>query len=672
MIQRRLPGLEAGARAAFLISAAAIITYAVFDDRIFFYKHIGGILASAAALLFVSSCAFGAGDLIISRIKKNYHSRIEHFVICTAAGFGAISLLVFLGGAANLLTRPFAGFLASALFIASLGRIRNFIRKAEFKKQSGRGGGADAYEIALVSIISASAALYFFNCFAPPLNYDTLSYHLAVPKLFMDAGGIRFIPENVYSNFPMNMEFLFLLGMLLRDDSLARLFHFAAGALSCLAVYSFAAKHFTQKAALTASAAFYTAPFVGLLSGWAFNELLLSLYTLLSIFCFCEWAKNSRTEDLAVCSVFCGLAVGTKYTAFLFLLPFLLAAAAVKVRIDGGNARKILRTAAMAGAISLLVTLPWLIKNAVYTHNPVYPFLHGFFNSIAPHPAVGSFDTARFMQQHAPSSVSPGHIRQLLAGTLMSLQTGPFFAAFLPFLLLPKALVKMQAWIPLVYFASYLALWIFFTHQDPRFLIPAIGCLAVPVSSAACSASLKSGRLGSLIRASIVAVLLSNAAWMLFYMARQDIWKAAFGVYGREKFLAESGLYQYPAFSFINEKLPAGARLLFIGENQTYYVDREVISNSPFDTSLVVETVNASGDEEEIRERLLEMGITHILFNASEVKRTAEAYDAFRWAGPAKERLFVRFLSGENRLRKLFSERGVVIWELTRPAEDGQ
>lgn len=648
----------------FILSISIFFYFVFFDHRILFYRHIGNMLFTGAALVFVSACAFGAGDILLSRFKKIYHSKIEHFLIVSSVGFAALTYLTFLMGAANLL-HPFAAVvLIAVIFLFSVNRIRNFFKKAENALTSAPRELLDIYEISVISIIGLAAAIYFLKCFTPPLHYDTLAYHLAVPKLFMEEGGIRFIPNNVYANFPMNMEFLFMLGMLLKDDTLARLFHFASGILAALAVYSFTAKHFTRKTALTAAAAFFTIPKVGLLSGWAFNELLLTLYILLSVFCFSEWAKNKKFEHFLLSAVFCGLAIGTKYTALLLLLPFLLAGTLIKLAIDRETKKEIVKKVLTAAGISLLVPLPWFIKNAVYTYNPVYPFLHGFFNSIFPHPAVESFDMARFVQQHTPGAVTALQAPKIFFRTLMNLQLGPFFAAFLPFLLFGGNFKKFETKILLLYFLSYFLLWTFFTHQYPRFFITAAAFLAIPVSHAIITSARSSRHLNGLIQAFVAAVFLINLAWTPFEMARHSMPEVIFGISSREEFLTESGLYQYPAFSFINEELPEEAKILFIGENQTYYVDRETVSNSPLDSSPFVNVVNESRTVPEIIEKLKTMGITHILYNASETRRTAEAYDAFRWKDWRKERLFFRFISDRERLEEIFSRGGVFIWEL--------
>ena len=51
----------------------------------------------------------------------------------------------------------------------------------------------------------------------PRVSWDANVYHLTVPRLYVEHGGFRRIPFNVYSNWPLNTELLFVVASLLRD-----------------------------------------------------------------------------------------------------------------------------------------------------------------------------------------------------------------------------------------------------------------------------------------------------------------------------------------------------------------------------------------------------------------------------------------------------------------------
>ena len=58
---------------------------------------------------------------------------------------------------------------------------------------------------------------------APAFATDALVYHLAVPKAFLQAGGLVNLPNNIYSFFPQQMEMLYMFALALGSDSLAQL-----------------------------------------------------------------------------------------------------------------------------------------------------------------------------------------------------------------------------------------------------------------------------------------------------------------------------------------------------------------------------------------------------------------------------------------------------------------
>ncbi len=74
--------------------------------------------------------------------------------------------------------------------------------------------------------------------------------------------------------------------------------------------------------------------------------------------------------------------------------------------------------------------------------------------------------------------------------------------------------------------------------------------------------------------------------------------------------------------------------------------------------------VDSSRSSEEIRNRLKGMGITHIFYNVSEVKRVNLTYGSFNWANKEARERFFRFLSDKKYLRLIFFSKGVFIYKL--------
>ncbi len=655
-----------------------------YGEHFYLFRFLLSIINNFVWLSAIVVSAFCLGKKVWRLFKIDFNSCLESFIFSTALGIGILSYSIFLLGVCHLLYKMSCYLLMAGTVLISIPEIRSFIKRLheEQKSRAVEISTPDSGFIVLVKIIFAvSTLVYLVQVFSPPMNYDSLAYHLAVPKIYIEKHAVVFIPNNVYANFPMTMEFLYALGLLLRGDSLAKLTHFLMGILTALAVYSFSMKHFGRRVAFTASLIFYNIPFVGFLSGCAFNDLMLTTFEFLSLSAIINWflLKSDsgitgtdtgllRKKWMVVSAVFCGLSAGTKYPAFLLLFPFVVFTIMIRVLlVDRKNFLVCLKKTGIFLLIVMAVVSPWFLKNIFYTHNPVYPYFYGIFSRLFGDPSGGTFNIQRFMKHHSTTNFSVLDIFPLLWKINMDKLIGPVFILFIPLLLLIRS-IKPAIKLILCFGGMYFLLWAFFTHQDVRFLIPCFPALCIASSYAVNGITSKETTntkiLTFFLRVVIIFVVLFNLSWMILTIAKHDLLKVAAGNEDRDEFLMNSPYYQYPAFKFINEELPEDAKVLFVGENQTYFCNREIISNSPFDTNIIVEVVNKCSSEKDIRSRLGSMGITHILYNASEAKRTDENYDSFKWADETAKNLFIDFMSSGEYLRVMFSRKGVIVGEL--------
>lgn len=658
-----------------------ILRYLYYDDRFHLLHFLISSSSNFVLLFAMVLAAFCLGEKTWYYLGIHFSTCLETFVFSTALGFGITSFLVLLLGVCHLLYKASCYFLLLGIIVFSIPRIWSFVKRFREEHQIKKTENNSLFIIVVWVIFTISTCLYLVQVFSPPMNYDSLAYHMAIPKLFAGEHQVLYIPRNVYANFPMTMEFLYLISLLLRGDTLAKLTHFFMGIISILAIYSFSRRHFDRKTALVASLLFYNIPLVGLLSGWAFNDLMLTAYEFLAVAAIVNWfsskpVKNhgilnrpSKENWLSISAIFCGLSIGTKYPAFLLLLPFLLVTITIKLLfIDSKNFLCWLKRVGLFLLIVLAVVSPWFVKNIFYTHNPVYPFFHSFFNNLLGHPGGEAFDIQRFVKHHQPGDFHGTQILSLLWKTNMDRMMGPALILFLPLLIFARP-IKPEVRLILLFGSLYFVLWSFFTHQDIRFLIPSLPALCIASAYAISGTAQKSKPLTLLMHLVILFIVLFNLSWIPLTIAKYDLLKVAVGIENRDEFLMSSPLYQYPAFHYINSELPEDAKVLFVGENQTYYCDREVVSNSPFDTNVIAEIVNKSSSERHIRDKLKSLGITHVLYNASETKRVAESYNSFNWSSEEASNLFFGFLTSGQYLKENFFHSGVFVGELVVPHE---
>ena len=88
-------------------------------------------------------------------------------------------------------------------------------------------------------------------------------------------------------------------------------------------------------------------------------------------------AKDSRWLRLG--AVLMGLTLSTKATALGTLGLLALGLLVWRLRGLKESPFAAVKGAVLWGLLALLIGSPWLIKSAIYTGNPVYPFFYGMF-----------------------------------------------------------------------------------------------------------------------------------------------------------------------------------------------------------------------------------------------------------------------------------------------------
>jgi hypothetical protein len=207
-------------------------------------------------------------------------------------------------------------------------------------------------------------------------GYDVLEYHLAVPREHFEAGCISYLPHNIYSNFPLNVEMLYLLAIVLHGEPVsavftAKLLNVFLGMLAVGGVW-LAGREFGRGAGIVAGLIAASCPFLTYLCGVAYVENGLLFYSALALWALLRGGRDvqAMTSWVLAAGLLCGLACGCKYTALpVVLLPMVMAVAWRAMRMR--PRRPVLPIVFLLG---WAVTFgPWLAKNVVATGNPVFP-----------------------------------------------------------------------------------------------------------------------------------------------------------------------------------------------------------------------------------------------------------------------------------------------------------
>lgn len=230
----------------------------------------------------------------------------------------------------------------------------------------------EGYEWAFVAGIGLAAVFGLIGALAPSdsLDWDTLAYHLAVPKIWIHDGSIHPISFIHHSNFPLDVDGLYIWGLQWGGQAGAKAFSTAFLLLGALAVFGMARERYGKWAGWWAALAFATMPVVMWEAGTAYIDVGNGLYVGLGILCLANWASDESASSHwpILGGVMLGFAAGSKYNGLQIVVA--ACAAVVLIRRSSGG----FRGALTAGLLALAIASPWYVKNVLWTGNPVYPF----------------------------------------------------------------------------------------------------------------------------------------------------------------------------------------------------------------------------------------------------------------------------------------------------------
>ena len=319
-------------------------------------------------------------------------------------------------------------------------------------------------------------------------GYDALSYHLQLPKEWIAGSGMRPLPHAAYSGFPSFLEGAFMHLMAMRQDP-------RDAALACQALHAammviaacMLGRVATRAAGSTVAggatvAAALTTPWLLATGALPYSESGVMLGASLML-AAAQVSDGWRAGSLL--GLGAAVAVGAKASSVILLLPG-MAVAWFMLRPSPLDAR----TAVSATAVTAALLAPWLLRNAWFTGDPVFPLGGG---------ATGGWWTAEQATRWAAAHRND-------AGWLDRMHAlwrqGPLFGwgpnptpgepwapmwSLLPWTgvgaiawLWRRDITRRWSWACLAMTAASAVAWMSGTHLQSRFLVP----VAAPLSLA--------------------------------------------------------------------------------------------------------------------------------------------------------------------------------------------
>lgn len=336
--------------------------------------------------------------------------------------------------------------------------------------------------------------VFFGTVLTPETRHDPYDYHLTIPTIYLAEGQAVEIPWHVFSYMPKNGEILYGFALGLGNDSFAKLIHYLFGGAILLLVYTFMRRVRSHEAGMLGAFLVCSLPLYGYLATSAYIDLIRAFWELFALYwLYRAWERGDpsmRCWMMMLSATMAGMALGTKYVSWgVFALPYVVVYAWLAWR---SGFQRFFLLGICGGILFWVPVSPWLVLNAWWTGNPVYPLLPDLFGMHIP-PAPEAYE---FFRGHAPP-----------VERIVSLEVFPFILERVQSLLIDgNALVMLggvallaSAWwqsqpaprsLPrglyyglLVYLLLSSVLFIYLTdNHDGRFFVSVLFLLSIPVT----------------------------------------------------------------------------------------------------------------------------------------------------------------------------------------------
>ena len=651
----------------------------------------GALLDGAVAGAFVL-VGGGVGRGILRRCDLLWGSAPEQIAAAGAVGLPVLSLLLLAVGSLALsawsvaATLVIAGALAGRDALAWARQVADWLR-APLPR------GRWARFLAVLAL--GLAALALILALLPPSKWDALAYHLAGPQQYVARGRFYAAPHNHFLGFPQIVETLFA-GQLALTGRLtgAAVLHWGMGALLLLAVGGRAARLGGAVTGWLAAAILLSAQTVWIEMSIPYVDLLPMLLAVVGLGVAERWdeargapspptplpqgERGLRRTSFTLpplwgkgrgwggrrslgslpglryailLGALAGFSIGVKYSALWLVIAF---GVLLLWRGRGSGWRAALAYAAVYALAALLVFAPWLLRNALFYGNPVYPFA---FES-------AEMDAIRQDWYSQPRSgliygESAWQIPLLpLTATVLGVEgagtygadIGPLFLLLIPLLMLARGRlapserawlgmagvvtgVILAAWLVSAAFGSYISL-------QTRLVLYVFGPLAIMAALALRGLERlppKPVHLGFVIQALVALAVALTGVAALRYVGERRIPLYFSGEEGYERAYLEHALgWHYATMQRVNA-LPPGVTVRFLWEPRALYCDGErlhCVPDSLMDGWYYARRTVGQGEPAEIAAQWQADGADYLLvyeFGRAYEREHAALYDPADW-----------------------------------------
>ncbi|MBA3053128.1 hypothetical protein KJ959_05965 [bacterium] len=601
-----------------------------------FFRHF----LTIAAALGVITAGYGFGKFLFQKFLKNFKEP-NMFLYHFGFGQGALILALLSAGYTGLF---YPGVIYSILLT---GLFLCFRSKNEIHFSGATNGKFSLFEKMLFLVFVSTAVVNLIGALTPETYYDSLVYHLAIPKWWLQNHKISVIPFINQSYYPLNMETLFAAVMSFSNSSGAKMINWFFAIATGGMIYE-TAFLLTKKRGISLFSAmiYYTTPLLMMQTWRTGNEIGQGFWEILMIFTLIKYLKNQNRLLLALSGAAMGLSLGAKHPAAISLLSVSAAFWLWHILKIKMPLKSTLKNHAIFLAFAILTSGPWYIRTFIATGNPLFPQFAGKISDFRGD-LRENFETFTTDQ---PPITQPGKIVTALWDVTMGKYQGSFPGAvylILAILIFLKAPLSKRSQFLLLYLIPYTFLWVTVGGTYLRRFLPGLTSVSVLLGTYLAIVDDSRGGLKNFAKTFLLLLMAFNVYLALamvvkghgalnFVMGQEDKY-----TYIRRPRMAHPK-YAGEIFRYINTALPEDAVILFVSETRPFYAERNYIwGTAVLGKNPIVEWANDSENTEDFYTKLKDKKVSHIFFSRSEESRL-KGYNMFYWSKKG-EQIFKNF-----------------------------
>jgi 4-amino-4-deoxy-L-arabinose transferase-like glycosyltransferase len=440
---------------------------------------------------------------------------------------------------------------------------------------------------------------------------------------------------------------IYAVGKLAGSEIAARLFSLFLAVGNSFAIFGFCARYLTRRIGAVAMFAFFAAGMVVEVAVTSRIDVSLAGMLFLCTYAMINYLDTRERGWLWISALLAGFSLGLKHTAAIWLALVGVMYLVQRLAMNRDRLTAVVSSGVAYALLAFAVASPWYIKNYVWFHNPVYPLITGevadfgpqgvrFFNANDEQRLDAHLNAVRTeapelvkaQEQELTNAINtrierhPLRWWEFFFEPQKYLMAEPYHYPNYLFLIIPfLVFVKRPRWIVwLLVISLGFVFCITWKAWIARYLLPAYPALSI-VAAYTLVKLTERLRQEKLAIFAVAAILGSIIAVGVKSMMGFNSFSYLAGITSRRQTISRFTYYR--PIDFINKQLPATARILVIGDQLTYGIERDYLGDESWFATKWRRLLVRNASLSEVNEDLKRQGFTHILYSPDLFKFSA-------------------------------------------------